>query len=104
MRPALARAVTQMDQEVHEGERPATEAEEVQEPLEATSVPPFHGRRRDSRSRSDSRDSTSGSSSDSLVPPLQKKAAREPGSVLRMLLSRMFGDALAEAAVPEGRL
>ena len=75
-----------------------------------------HRRRRDSRSpsrkkekkkrgrrRRDSRDSRSGSSegsstSSSLLPPLQKKAAKNPGSVLRLLLSSV-GEALADAAV-----
>ena len=52
------------------------------------------------RSRRDSRSSSSGrtSSSSSLVPPLQRKANREPGSVLKMLLQNV-AEALAEAAV-----
>ena len=54
------------------------------------------GRKRRRESRSSSEDETSSSSS--LVPPLQRKANREPGSVLRMLLQNV-ADALAEAAV-----
>ena len=38
------------------------------------------------------------SSSSSLIPPLQKKARKDPGSVLRLILSNV-SEALAEAAV-----
>lgn len=57
-------------------------------------------RKKRSRSKRDSRSSSGGrtSSSSSLVPPLQRKANREPGSVLRMLLQNV-AVALAEAAV-----
>ena len=57
-------------------------------------------RKRRSRSKRDSRSSSGDrtSSSSSLVPPLQRKANREPGSVLRMLLQNV-AEALAEAAV-----
>ena len=61
--------------------------------------------RRRRRRRGDSRDSRSrsrsSSSSDSMLPPLQKKATRSPGSVLKMLLTSV-GEALADAAVQEG--
>lgn len=59
-------------------------------------------KRRDSR-RSSSSDRSSSSSS--LVPPLQRKANRDPGSVLKMLLEGV-AEALSEAAVREdaGRL
>ena len=61
--------------------------------------------RRRRRRRGDSRDSRSrsrsSSSSDSMLPPLQKKAAKSPGSVLKMLLTSV-GVALADAAVQEG--
>ena len=36
-----------------------------------------------------------------MLPPLQKKAAKSPGSVLKMLLTSV-GVALADAAVQEG--
>ena len=55
------------------------------------------GRRGDSR-KSSSSDQTSSSSS--LVPPLQRKANKDPGSVLKMLLANV-ADALSEAAVRE---
>ena len=58
-------------------------------------------RRSGSRRRRDSRSSSSDgatSSSSSLVPPLQRKANKDPGSVLRMLLTNV-AEALAEAAV-----
>ena len=71
---------------------------QVEESLSEEEIRRRSGRRRDSRSGSDSRGSSEASSSDSLVPPLQKKAAREPGSVLRMLLTNV-SEALAEAAV-----
>ena len=61
------------------------------------------GRRRRSkgrRRRSSSRSRTSSSSSSSLVPPLQKKAHRRPGSVLKMLTSNV-SEALAQAAVTD---
>ena len=60
-------------------------------------------RRRKKRRRSDSRRSSSSgrdSTSSSLVPPLQRKAARNPGSVLKMLLQNV-SQALAEAAVDD---
>ena len=57
-------------------------------------------RKRDRRKRKDSRSSSGEetSSSSSLVPPLQRKANREPGSVMRMLFQSV-SEALAEAAV-----
>eukprot|EP00435_Cladocopium_sp_Y103_P048995 s280_g14.t1 len=58
-------------------------------------------RRRSRERRRDSRSSSSGeqtSSSSSLVPPLQKKANKDPGSVLKLLLSNV-AEALAEAAI-----
>lgn len=60
-------------------------------------------RSRRRRRRSDSRDSASASSRSSsvssLVPPLQRRSQRSPGSVFSMLLKDV-SQALAEAAVP----
>eukprot|EP00435_Cladocopium_sp_Y103_P019155 s1595_g4.t1 len=62
------------------------------------------GRRRRSRSRrrrsGSSRSPSSSTDSSSLVPPLQKKANRNPGSVLKMLTSNV-AEALASAAVTD---
>ena len=57
-------------------------------------------RRSRRRDRSDSRRRSSRSSSPDLVPPLQRKAEKEPGSVLRLLM-RNIHDALAESAVTQ---
>ena len=57
------------------------------------------GRRRSGSSHSRS----SSTSSSSLVPPLQKKAARNPGSVLKLLMTNV-ADALAQAAVTDSGL
>lgn len=60
-------------------------------------------RRRRRSSSQDSRRSCSegrDSSSSSMLPPLQKKASKDPGSVLRMLVKNCT-DALAQAAVTE---
>lgn len=53
------------------------------------------------RSRSGSHDTEDeDSSSTSMIPPLQRKALRKPGSVLELLL-REVGEALADSAVQE---
>ena len=55
------------------------------------------GRRRRSES---SRSQSSSSSSSSLMPPLQRKAAKHPGSVMKLLLQNV-AEALAQAAVTD---
>ena len=55
------------------------------------------GLRRDSRSSSSQSRS---SSSSSLVPPLQRKAAKNPGSVMKLLMTNV-SEALAQAAVTD---
>ena len=57
-------------------------------------------RRRRDTTTSSSPSGSSSSSSDRLLPPLQKKAARKPGSVLSMMVEHVT-EALAQAAVEE---
>ena len=61
-------------------------------------------RRRSSRGRrtrsQSSRSRSTSSSSSSMVPPLQKKATKHPGSVLKMLATNV-SEALAQAAVTD---
>ena len=58
-------------------------------------------RRRRSPTTSSSQSGSSTSSSGRLLPPLQKKATRRPGSVLAMMIEHVT-EALAQAAVEEG--
>ena len=93
MRDALAKAVERQDKGKEGGDRDGERSRRRSRSRRKRSR--SRRRRRDSRdSRSDSR----GSSSSSMMPPLQKKATRDPGSVLRLLLKNT-SEALAEAAV-----
>lgn len=102
MRSALAQAVTRRDREVESDRRREKGRRRSRSRSRKRRSRRRERRRRDSRSQSDSRDSSGNSSSDSMVPPLQKKAAREPGSVMKMLLTNVQ-EALAEAAITDER-
>lgn len=98
MKAALADAVAQRNQRKTRSRSPHRRRRDSRSPSRKKKKKKKRGRR-----RRDSRDSRSGSSegsstSSSLLPPLQKKAAKHPGSVLKMLLESV-GEALADAAV-----
>ena len=97
MKAALADAVAQRNQRKTRSRSPHRRRRDSRSPSRKKKKKKKRGRR-----RRDSRDSRSGSSegsstSSSLLPPLQKKAAKHPGSVLKMLLESV-GEALADAA------
>ena len=102
IRSALAQAASRRDREVADDKRRGRERRRSRSRSRRRRGRRSSKRRRDSRSRSNSRGSSKSSSSDSLLPPLQKKAAREPGSVLKMLLTNVQ-EALAEAAITDDR-
>lgn len=95
MADALAEAVAQRARGVDAGSRQGAERNRSRSRTRRKRRRSRSRRRRDSRSSSSEGQT---SSSSSLIPPLQRKARKDPGSVLRLLLSNV-SEALAEAAV-----